>query len=285
MSETSNMKEDGMSTKLNPRNIGDILGETFRIYGRNFSELLAITAIVLGVLGIIQIIAGLGSLPVAMTGEGIGALAGWITAGSIILVVANILGGILVIGALIHAVSQQYLRQRISIGQAYGFAWRRLLDMLGAGILVFLAIGGIILVSVIVAVFLPAGWILLVVGTCAVIYLMIRWIFFLPAASLENLGPTAALSRSRDLVKKNWWRVLGITLVVVLISGAIIVILGMIPVVGALLGSILVTPIFTIAGTLLYYDLRVRKEGYSLEVLASELHIKIDSDVTQDSED
>jgi len=274
-----------MSTKLNPRNIGDILGETFRIYGRNFSELLAITAIVLGVLGIIQIIAGLGSLPVAMTGEGIGALAGWITAGSIILVVANILGGILVIGALIHAVSQQYLRQRISIGQAYGFAWRRLLDMLGAGILVFLAIGGIILVSVIVAVFLPAGWILLVVGTCAVIYLMIRWIFFLPAASLENLGPTAALSRSRDLVKKNWWRVLGITLVVVLISGAIIVILGMIPVVGALLGSILVTPIFTIAGTLLYYDLRVRKEGYSLEVLASELHIKIDSDVTQDSED
>jgi len=274
-----------MSTKLNPRNIGGILGETFRIYGRNFSELLAITAIVLGVLGIIQIIADFSPLPAAITGEGIGALTGWITAGSIILLVANILGGILVIGALIHAVSQQYLRQRISIGQAYGFAWRRLLDMLGAGILVFLAIGGIILVSVIMALFLPAGWILLVVGTCAVIYLMIRWIFFLPVALLENLGPTATLSRSRGLVKKNWWRVLGITLVVGLISGAIILILGRIPVVGALFGSILVTPIFTIAGTLLYYDLRVRKEGYSLEVLASELNIKIYSGVTQDSED
>lgn len=269
-----------MSTTLNPRNIGDILGDTFRIYGRNFWKLLAITAVVVGVLGVIGIIAGLGSLPLVMTGGEIEALAGWIIAGLIILVVANILGGILVVGALIHAVSEQYLRQRISIGQAYGFAWRRLGDMIGAGILAFLAIGGIIAVSVLVVTFSWVGWILVVVGSCASIYLMIRWIFILPAALLEGLGPTAALSRSSALVKKNWWRVLGITLVVALISAAISAILGMIPTVGALIGSILVTPIYTIANTLLYYDLRVRKEEYSLEALASELHIKFDSDVT-----
>ena len=269
-----------MSTKLNPRNIGGILGDTFGIYGRNFWKLLAIAAIVLGVLGVIDIIAGLGSLPLVITGVAIGALSGWIIAGLIILVVAHILGGILVGGALIHAVSEQYLRQRISIGQAYGFAWRRLGDMIGASILAFLAIGGIIAVSVSVAIFSWAGWILVVVGSCASIYLMIRWIFILPAALLEGLGPTAALSRSSDLVRKNWWRVLGIGLVVALISGAISAILGMIPTVGALIGSILVTPIYTIANTLLYYDLRVRKEKYSLEALASELHIKIDSDVT-----
>ena len=269
-----------MSTKLNPRNIGDILGDSFRIYGRNFWDLLAISAIVLGVLGVIGIIADLGSLSLIMTWWEIEALAGWIIAGLIILVVANILGGILVVGALIHAVSEQYLRQRISIGQAYSFAWRRLWDMLGAGILASLAIGGIIAVSVVVAAFSWVGWILLVVGSCASIYLMICWIFALPAALLEGLGPIAALSRSWGLVKKNWWRVLGITFVVALISGAISAILGMIPVVGTLLGTILVTPIYTIAGTLLYYDLRVRKEEYSLEVLASELHIQIDSDVT-----
>lgn len=269
-----------MSTTLNPRNFGDILGDTFRIYGRNFWKLLAITAIVLGVLGVIGIIAGIDLLPLVMTWGAIEALTGWIIAGLIILVVANILGGILVGGALIHAVSEQYLRQRISIGQAYGFAWRRLGAMIGASILAFLAIGGIIAVSVFVITFSWAGWILVVVGACASIYLMIRWIFILPAALLEGLGPTAALSRSSDLVKKNWWRVLGIMLVVGLISGAISAILGMIPVVGALIGSILVTPIYTIANALLYYDLRVRKEKYSLEVLASELHIKIESDVT-----
>jgi len=269
-----------MSTKLNPRNIGDILGDTFRIYGRNFWELLAISAIVLGVLGVIGIIADLGSLSLIMTWGEIEALAGWIIAGLIILVVANTLGGILVVGALIHAVSEQYLRQRISIGQAYGFAWRRLGAMLGAGILAFLAIGGIIAISVVVAAFSWVGWILVVVGSCASIYLIICWTFILPAALLEDLGPTAALSRSSALVKKNWWRVLGIMLVVAIISGVISAILGMIPTVGALLGSILVTPIYTIASTLLYYDLRVRKEEYSLEVLASELHIQIESDVT-----
>ena len=269
-----------MSTTLNPRNIGDILGDTFRIYGRNFWKLLAIAAIVLGVLGVIESIAGLGWLPLVMTGVAIGALTGWIIAGLIILVVAYILGGILMGGALIHAVSEQYLRQRISIGQAYSFAWRRLGAMIGAGVLAFLAIGGIIAVSVLVATFSWVGWIVVVIGSCASIYLIIRWIFILPAALLEGLGPTAALSRSSALVKKNWWRVLGIMLVVALISGAISAILGMIPVVGAIIGSILVTPIYAIATTLLYYDLRVRKEEYSLEVLASELHIKIDSDVT-----
>jgi len=274
------MKEGSMSTKLNPRNIGDILGDTFRIYGGNFWDLVAITAIVLGVLGIIEIIAGLGSLPLVITGGEIEALAGWVIAGLIIMVVAYIVGGILVVGALIHAVSEQYLRQRISIRQAYGFAWRRLGAMLGAGILASLAIGGIVAVAVSVAALSWVGWILLVVGSCASIYLMIRWIFVLPAALLEGLGPTAALSRSSALVKKNWWRVLGITLVVALISAAISLILGMIPTVGAILASILVTPIYMIASTLLYYDLRVRKEGYSLEALASELHIEIDSGVT-----
>ena len=269
-----------MSTKLNPRNIGDILGDTFRIYGKNFWTLLAIAAIVLGVLGVIQIIAGPGLLPLIMTGLAIEALTGWIIAGLIILVVAYILGGSLMVGALIHAVSEQYLRQTISIGQAYRFAWARLWDMIGAGILAFLAIGGIIAVSVFVAIFSWVGWILVVVGSCASIYLMIRWTFFLPAALLEGLGPTAALSRSSGLVKKNWWRVLGIMLVVALISGAISAILGMMPMVGAIIGSILATPIYAIANTLLYYDLRVRKEEYSLEALASELHIEIDSDVT-----
>lgn len=273
-----------MSTTLNPRNIGDILGDTFRIYGRNFWKLLAIAAIVLGVLEVIRIIAGLGSLPLIMTWGAIEALTGWIIAGLIILVVAHILGGILMGGALIHAVSEQYLRQRISIGQAYGFAWRRLGAMIGASVLAFLAIGGIIAVSVFVATFSWVGWILVVVlvvvSSCASIYLMVRWSFIFPAALLEGLGPTAALSRSSGLVKKNWWRVLGIMLVVALISVPISAILGMIPTVGTLIASILVTPIYIIANTLLYYDLRVRKEEYSLEALASELHIKIDSDVT-----
>ena len=269
-----------MSATLNQRNIGDILGDTFRIYARHFWKLLAITAIVLGVLGIIGTFVGFGLLNLVMTWWWTGGLTGWLIAGPIILVVANIVGGILMGGALIHAVSEQYLRQRISIRQAYSFAWRRFGAMMGAGILAFLAIGGINAVSAFVAAFSWVGWILVVVCVCASIYLGICWVFIFPAALLEGLGPIAALSRSYGLVKNSWWRVLGITLVVVLISGAISAILGMIPVVGLIVGSILVAPIYIIANTLLYYDLRVRKEEYTLEALSSELHIEIDSDVT-----
>ena len=273
-----------MSTTLNQRNIGDIIGDTFRIYGRNFWKLLAITAIVIGVLGVIWTTAGLGLLSLFMTGWPIGTLTGWVIAGVIVLWVASIVGSILIQGALVHAVSEQYLRQRISIRQAYRFAWRRLGAMIGAGVLAFLAIGGIYAVPAAVLVFVPdlrwVGWILGAVCVCAGIYLTIRWIFLLPAALLEGLGPIAALSRSYSLVKNNWWRVLGITLVVGLIAGGISIILGLIPLVGWIIGSILLTPIYIIANTLLYYDLRVRKEEYSLEALASELHIEINSDVT-----
>jgi hypothetical protein len=65
-----------------------------------------------------------------------------------------------------------------------------------------------------------------------------------------------------------------------LISPAISAILGLMPLVGFVIGSVLVAPINTIANTLLYYDLRVRKEEYSVEALASELHIEVDSGAT-----
>jgi hypothetical protein len=185
----------------------------------------------------------------------------------------------LMTGALIHAVSEQYFRQTISIGQAYRFAWRRFGAMIGAWILAFLAVAGIIAICISVATFSWVGWICIVVGSVAAIYLMVGWIFLWQAALLEGLGPIAALSRSWALVKGIWWRVFGIMLVLVLIAVAINAILGLIPVVGEIIGSILVAPIVITSATLLYYDLRVRKEGYSLEALAEELHIKISSDV------
>jgi hypothetical protein len=269
-----------MSTTLNQRNIGDILGDTFRIYGRHFWKLLAITAIVLGVLGVIETVAGFGLLNLAMTWWWTSGLPGWLIAVPIILIVANFVGRIFMGGALIHAVSEQYLRQGISIHQAYSFAWRRLGAMIGAGLLALLAIGGINAISALVAAFSWIGWILVVVCVCASIYLGICWVFIFPVALLEGLGPIAALSRSYSLVKNSWWRVLGITLVVSLIFGAISVILGMIPVVGTIIGSVLAAPIFIIANTLLYYDLRVRKEKYTLKALSSELHIEIEGNIT-----
>ena len=269
------MKEVTMTGILGPRNFGDILGETFRIYGRNFLKLLAIAAIGEVILVVVGIFTFIAWVQQPITGGDIESL---IINGVIFLVAVTVVYPLMT-GALIHAVSEQYFRQTISIGQAYRFAWRRFGAMIGAWILAFLAVAGIIAICISVATFSWVGWICIVVGSVAAIYLMVGWIFLWQAALLEGLGPIAALSRSWALVKGNWWRVFGIMLVLVLIAVAINAILGLIPVVGEIIGSILVAPIVITSATLLYYDLRVRKEGYSLEALAEELHIKINSDV------
>jgi hypothetical protein len=268
-----------MTSILGPRNLGGILGETFRIYKRNFLRLLAIVAVV-QVINMSALLFSFAVLfPVLMAQGKIESVTPFLL-NVIIFLLCIIVAFPLMEGALIHAVSEQYLSRPIGIGRAYRFAWERLGALIGAMFLGFLGLAGVIMISYFMAsINLPgARYIFVPVGFCAVIYLMVRWIFVWQGALLEGLGPIAALSRSSDLVNGNWWRVLGIMVVVGIITTAIGAILWKIPEVGEIIGSVLSIPIFAIGGTLLYYDLRVRKEGYSLESLAGELHIKIEAD-------
>jgi len=249
-----------MSSMLGPRELGAILGETFGIYGRNFLRLLAIVAIVEVILGILGSVL---TLPAIMTGGKIESLAPAILIG-IILFVGSIVAYPLMQGALIHAISEQHFRRPVGIGRAYRFAWRRIGALIGATILATLAV---------------LAMAITIIGIPAAIYFAVTWVFIWQAALLEGFGPRAALSRSSALVKHNWWRVLGIMLVVCIITGVISAVLGTIPIVGSVIGSIISTPVAITGATLLYYDLRVRKEGYSLEVLAEELRTKINGDI------
>jgi MFS family permease len=268
---------------MGPRNFADILSETFRIYGRNFFRLLAIVAIVEVLLTIVAYF-----LPTPMGLEDMPQLIPQLIIVSIILLVLQIVAYPWMQGALIHAVSEQNIRRPVGIGRAYRFAWRRLGSLIVASILAALAIGVLVALAILVALISslagPVTLILLLVFIPAAVYLAVRWTFFLQAALLEHLGPVAALSRSWDLVKGNWWRVFGIMLVVSIIAVGISLILGLIPMLattplGSMLAVILATPIAVTASTLLYYDLRVRKEDYNLDTLAGELGIEMDSKI------
>ncbi len=103
-------------------------------------------------------------------------------------------------------------------------------------------------------------------------------VFVYQTASLERCGPLAALARSSNLVGGNWWRVFGILLLMFIlwiiassIAGAV---LGLVPYAGPIVVAVLFAPVQTIVQTLVYHDLRVRRDGltgYGPEVLASEL--------------
>jgi len=252
--------------ELTPRDLGGIVSETFRIYGRNFLWLVAIVAIVLVipyilvsvlvVLLVVPAIMAEGYLPVPPTPAYIWAIIGIGAILVIVVLVLYIVAYALMEGALIHAVSQQSLGQPIGIGRAYRSAWKRAGSLIGAMALATLAI---------------LGMAITIIGIPAAIYFGVTWSFIWQAALLEGYGPRAALSRSAALVKNNWWRVLGIVFVLSIIGAGISGILRTIPVAGAIIGAILSTPVAIIGSTLLCSDLRLKKEGYTLEQMAQEV--------------
>jgi predicted Abi (CAAX) family protease len=103
----------------------------------------------------------------------------------------------------------------------------------------------------------------------------------------EDLGPIRGLGRSWNLVRGQWWRTFGILLLVVIMQSVIGYALGFlfgliavavtsgdvqlaVVAVGSTILGALVSPITTIAVVLLYFDLRVRKEGLDLDQLAQQ---------------
>ena len=116
----------------------------------------------------------------------------------------------------------------------------------------------------------------------------VRLLFAPQAIVLENMGGIDGLRRSWRLVRGSFWRVLGITLVIsvlVAIIGqgpayviAIAASLLPSPVLGLVVNAtaqslvnVVVLPLQFAAFTLLYYDLRIRKEGFDLQLMAQQL--------------
>lgn len=137
-------------------------------------------------------------------------------------------------------------------------------------------------------VFLILG--LAVLLTLATLYLYTRLLVTTQAIVLEGQGPLAGIARSWRLVGGAFWRTLAIAVLMyvlayliagipsVIVSFALQFLSGnaldalvrnqVIVAIIAQVGQILVLPLQLLIYTLVYYDLRVRKEGYDLELIA-----------------
>ena len=257
--------------RLRPLSVGDLLDETIRLYRRNALLFIGIGAVVTVPSLVLQI----GPVLAASVAPEDGATL--FVGLYVILALLFGLAYLVMFAAMIHAVSEACLDHRLTIGQAYARGLRRIGSLLGLSIVYTLAT--LVLFITIV------GW----------IFIAIAWGFAYHALLLEGLGIRAALGRSRALVRGSWWRVFGITLLFFMFVGIIssfFSLLSAIPVsiaalsgdegagliiglvfstiVGAV-GQMILAPLTYVAWTLLYYDLRVRKEGFDLELLAREI--------------
>lgn len=198
--------------------------------------------------------------------------------------------------ATTRAVSDRYLDRPASIGSSYRAALGRLGPLvlqsliLGLGIAVLLA-AAVALTVVLAAALGGAGIALILLvwlaAAAVMIVVYVRTSLAAPAIVLERLSGWRGLVRSWNLVSGFFWRLLGIRLLLGLITGiisAIVVFILSFAGVGldtngrfilqeiaSAFAAVFVSPITYIAVTLLYYDARIRKEGFDIEMLAQTL--------------
>ncbi len=176
-------------------------------------------------------------------------------------------------GAAFKAIADAYMGGAAAAGPSLRFASRRLLSILWVTVL-----------SILLTVL---GFVLLIVPG---VYLAVALSVVVPVLMLEDRKGRKALGRSRELVKGRWWPTFGVFLLGLLIIPAIVEwivgfifqlllltemdsVVGYVAVsaVGGMLASILATPLQAAVVAVLYFDLRVRKEGLDLQLLAERI--------------
>ncbi len=180
----------------------------------------------------------------------------------------TLVGSVLVTGATVRVVSEAYLGQSPLFGDAMRFAGSRFGAILGANIM-----SGILTVLALLALVIPG-----IVVACG-------YSVAAEAAALESGSSSDALRRSWELTKGFRWKALGlgvvsICLILVVFVGVGVLggilggVMGGLDVVLAVIGacvSMLIYPVISCVFTVFYYDLRVRKEGFDLEMLSQAL--------------
>ena len=262
--------------RLRARTFGEVLDDSIHIYREHWRVLLTLSALVMVPVGFVTFLLGVFmrlelDLSSTLTAADLGrtatrALAGWLL---------TIVATVFLSGAVARFASDLCLGRIPSLSEVARFARSHLGRLLG--------------VSLLFGLLLALGFILLIVP--AVLFLA-SFQFATPAVVVEGAGVSQALRRSWELSTGFRWKILGIVIVVGLINsvaGAILAfplaIVGV--VLGAVTGQVVVSeflssvastiaqvitaPLSTIAVTLLYFDLRVRKEAFDLTVMAQEL--------------
>jgi len=160
--------------------------------------------------------------------------------------------------------------------------WARFF-LIMAGIMVVAIAGGLLVgISMVISRTLGAIMIvpLVIVLFAVVILIWKNYFAVIPALLVEEKRVGDAMSRSKALAEGNGWRIVllvGIVLLVVMTFGVMLgaIARALLPgVLGALVYLFCVALVSQFSGivlTLLYFDLRIRKEGYDIELLARSL--------------
>ncbi|MFE0459164.1 hypothetical protein ACFW1A_07855 [Kitasatospora sp. NPDC058965] len=234
-------------------------------------------------------------------------------AGALISAVA----GLVVTALLTIVVSKATIGESVSVGTAWQAARGQLWKLVGLTLMITLIVVGVMAAVIVPCVLVGIAMgglgsddsgagagaaVLIFFGFMAAIalgaWMYVRLSLAAPALMLERQGVFEAMRRSRRLVRGSWWRIFGINLLGLLLTGILAGVIalpfrllsggsgaggplaGLVPdpnnppslaslvivAIGGVLGATLTTPIKSGISVLLYVDQRIRREALDLEL-------------------
>jgi len=267
---------------LHPMAFADLLDGAFRLLKANLATIVLISAAFYVPLDLFSafltrdLLGGHGILDVindpslvdsgASTGFSTTQVVGTSIASLVSLVVTPLVGA-----AITQVVAASYLGETLTAGEAIKTTGRRVWALLGATICVHLLEGVGTLFCI-----LP--------GLAAMAF----FVCTTPAVIIEGLGPIKGMRRSAALVRPRFWPVLGIAVVSGLMASVLTSILGgpftivgeliglrwgfILVALGSILPALVASPFVSIVATLVYFDGRIRQEGFDLQMIARDLN-------------
>ena len=262
---------------LRPLSVGEIIDVAIKMWRRQFGTL---ARIVLVVVAPVELFATLVTASVSnfdvesfdpVTGDPTfdgGAFAGWLAG----MFTAQVLSGLAFLissAAVLRAVSVAYLGGTPDWRESLRAATSRLPSLILLGFLMFTGLG-----FAAIALIIPAIW------------LGVAWSVAFPVLIAEGQRGTNALRRSFRLVQNRWWPTFGALFLAFLLQSFIGLVLGIplgiltfssagdslvaifLAMIVNVVASVVTTPFMAAVLVLIYFDLRVRKEGFDLQLLA-----------------
>ena len=262
---------------LRPLAVGEVLDAGIKVYLRHWKSLALCVAGIVLPLEILSLLlaSSVDTSSFDFTfGTSTNDRASYDSAGAAFAVELLTLLGILFANAIcFKVVADAWLGSEPSAKRSLGFALRRLASLLWLAIVVVCA-----LALAFIALVVPFVW------------LAVAWSLAVPVLLFESRGGFKALARSFRLVQGRWWPILGTLLCAYLLAIYISLLVSLLPtylangiapdndlvvglasVVGGTVSQMVTTPYLAAVITVLYFDQRVRKEAFDLQLAADRL--------------
>jgi hypothetical protein len=266
--------------QLRPLGIGEILDVAIKIFWRYKGTLIRIVLLVSAPVAVLTNLIEFSALPnrnafgsntsttsshdatIAITGGLLALLLGWLATS-------------FATAACFKAIGEAYVGHTPSWKESLRFVGRRLPSVIWV-----LFLGGLLTVF---------GFVLCIVPG---VYLAVAFSVATPALLLEGVRGRRALGRSRNLVRGRWWAALALlaigAILTSIVSGVLTglvstvtltdtgkqtVVAFILTTIAAIVTAVLTTPFKAAYTTVLYFDLRVRKEAFDLQLLAQQIGV------------